>query len=255
MKAIRFCLLALSLTLSLTTVAQDEVEFTADRPGATTGPDVLPRGRVQWETGMGWERSKLDGPAVTTWTLNTTLLRWGFSDFAELRLQGDYLFASGDGDDQNGFSDVAVGTKVKLFEGWKAVPAISLLANVIVPGGHDADFLPREWGGQIGLVFQNELTPWLSLGYDGELIWSDHSKPSAFYGLCLGFSLSDRCSLGLEEYNVSSSGDTESWSEISVAYQLSRRVQLDAGFDISLNYPKRFQNLMIGVAWEIASGK
>ena len=39
-------------------MAQESVGFTADRPGSTTSVDVLPRGRVQWETGIGWERSK-----------------------------------------------------------------------------------------------------------------------------------------------------------------------------------------------------
>ena len=78
----RVVAILLALLPLLASAQSEEVGFTADRPGATTGTDVLPKGRMQWETGIGFERSKLDGPAVNTWTLNTTLLRWGFSDYA-----------------------------------------------------------------------------------------------------------------------------------------------------------------------------
>jgi len=231
--------------------SQDDAGFTADRPGATTSPDVLPKGRLQWETGVAWERDRIGDPATTAWTPNTSMLRWGFSDYAELRLQGSYITMTDGEETTAGLADLSIGTKVRLFDGWKAVPAISLLANLYVPGGSDSNFLPQEWGGQIGLLFQNQLTPWLSLGYEGDLIWSDNSRPAAFYGVCLGFALSDRLSLAVEEYNNSSAGETECFSEISLGYQISPRVQIDLGTDISLNYPTRYHNLMLGVAWQI----
>ena len=231
--------------------AQETTPFTADRPGATTGVDVMPKGRVQWETGVAWEHSKLEGPAATTWTLNTSLLRWGFSDTAELRLQGDWLQTSAAGDHFSGLANVAVGTKVRLFEGWKAVPAISLQGHVLVPGGSEAHYLPAHWGGQLGLLFQNELTSWLSLGYEGDLVWSDTSRPTAFFGLCLGFALSSRLSLAVEEYNYNTSDGTDCWSEIALSYQLTPRLQLDLGTDISLSHFLDYHNVMAGVAWQL----
>ena len=246
--------------LPLCAMAQSEEEagFTADRPGATTGVDVLPKGRVQWETGIGYERSKMDGPAATTWTLNTSLLRWGISESAELRLQADYLYSNCEGVHTNGLSNVAIGTKVKLYDGWGAVPAVSLLGNVMFPdrclpsfGGDGGGLLPEEWGGQMGLLFQNELTSWLSLGYETDLIWSDAAKPTFFWGACLGFQLNDRLSLMAEEYNYQYSDSHENWVELGAAYMLTPRLQLDLATDISLNYPKRYFNLMVGVAWQI----
>jgi len=236
--------------LPLLATAQEEGGFTADRPGATTGVDVLPQGRVQWETGMSWERSKLDEPTTTS-VAGTTMLRWGFSQTAELRLQADYLYASADGYHDSGLSNVSIGTKVRLYEGMKAVPAVSLLAHVLVPGGGDATFLPQEWGGQLGLLFQNQLTSSLSLGYEGDLIWSDDSRPVAFFGLCLGATLSDRLSLAVEEYNYNTSDGTECWSEVALAWQLSPRLQLDLATDIHLQHPGRYHNVLFGVAWQI----
>ena len=248
------CITALSIVSSLNLSAQQEGGFTADRPGATTGPDVLPKGRVQWETGTAWERSSLDGPLTTTWTVNTSMLRWGFSDYAELRLQADYLHRSYEhGGAVNGFDNVTLGTKVRLFDGYNAFPAVSLLANVLIPGGDNAEFLPSHTGGQMGLLFANDLTSWCSLGYEVDLIWNGYTQPTVFWGLGLGFSVGESFTIQVEEYNHSFGGNTESWSELSFAFQLSPRVQLDLGTDINLNHPDRYHNLLLGVSWQLTS--
>ncbi len=251
MKTIRILVSFIFVMSALSVNAQESEGFTADRPGATTGPDVLPTGRVQWETGVAWEHSKLYDIKATTWTLNTSMLRWGFSDYAELRLQADLLQTSEEGEHYGGFDNVTIGTKVKLFDGWKAVPAMSLLANLFVPGGSDSNYLPQEWGGQIGLLFQNQLTSRLGLGYEADLIWSDDDRPTVFWGFCLGFDINDRFSVAVEEFNYNTRVGTECWSEISLAYQLSNRLQIDLGTDISLDYPKRYHNLMLGLSWQI----
>lgn len=59
--------------------------------------------------------------------------------------------------------------------------------NVLVPSSSDDDFLPEEWSGQMGLLFQNELTSWLSLGYEADLTWYGGTKPIFFWDACCGF--------------------------------------------------------------------
>lgn len=241
----------------LLALAQEE-EFTADRPGITNSTDILPAGRLQWETGMGFDRMKADGVTSTTWTLNSSTLRWGIGGPAEVHLQTDYLYTSEEGDHYGGLANVAVGTKINLYSPSAAaegrgglLPEICLLANVFVPGGNDAHYLPRQWGGQLGLVFQHELTPWCTLNYDGELTWSDDERPQAFYGACLCFQLSDRLFLLAEEYNYNQTGGTESWVGLGAGLIVAPRLQLDLSTNMSLNYPKRYANLMVGVSWQL----
>ncbi len=144
--------------LPLSVLAQSEgTGFTADRPGATTGPDVIPKGRQQWETGVGYQHIRMEGLETYSWTLNTTLLRFGISDYAELRLQGDWNKTGGDIYKYNGPANVAIGTKVRLFDGWKFVPEVSLLGNVYVPSKH-YDLMPDNWSGELDLLCQNQLT-------------------------------------------------------------------------------------------------
>jgi hypothetical protein len=192
----------------------------------------------------------MQGLKTYSWTLNTSLLRYGISDYAELRLQGDWSKMGGDILDYNGPENIAIGTKVRLFDGWKFVPAVSLLGNVYVPSKH-YDLMPDNWSGQMGLAFQHQLTDWLSLGYEGNISWFDNDDPTYFYGFCLGFTVSDRWQLMVEEYNNVYNQSTENWSELSAAYQLSDRIQLDISTDIDLEDPKSFWNVSIGVAWQI----
>ena len=237
--------------LPLAALAQtEEAGFTADRPGATTGVDVLPKGRLQWEMGMGYQQVRQDGATSYIWTLNTTLLRFGISDYAELRLQGDWNNEGGEIFDYNGSENVSIGAKARLFDGWKFVPAVSLLGNVFIPSKH-YDNMPNNWSGQMALLFQNQLTQRLSLGYQGQLTWFDSEKPIIFYGVCLGYALNDRWQLMAEEYNYKYPESTENWMELGAAWQLSRRLQIDVNTDINLNDFKSFWSIAVGVAWQI----
>jgi len=103
----------------------------------------------------------------------------------------------------------------------------------------------------LGLLCQNQLAPWLSLGYEADLIWNDSSRPAVFFGLCLGFDINDKLSVGLEEYNENTTDGTDCWSEISIGWQVTSRVQLDIGSDIYLNHLGRYHNVMLGLAWQI----
>ena len=107
----------------------DSPTLSADRPGMATGPDITPFLKVVWETGF---ESTWDGDP--DFLLPTTMLRFGVTKFAELRLEYDGTF--GRLYDRHWSYDVqplVIGTKVKIFEGYKWVPKISLMANLAIP--------------------------------------------------------------------------------------------------------------------------
>jgi hypothetical protein len=57
--------------------------------------------------------------------------------------------------------------------------------------------------------------------------------------------------LAVEEYNYNTSDVTDCWSEIALSYQLTPRLQLDLGTDISLSHFLDYHNVMAGVAWQL----
>ena len=236
-------------TLLPSTILAQEEEFSADRPGATTGTDVMPVGRLQWETGAGYERDKSSAPTEHTWTLNTSLLRYGMAKFAELRLQNDIYSTHADGDALYG--SIAIGTKINMFGGCGLLPAISLLGDVAVPYGKRVDGEHRRVGGQLHALFDTAISHRWSLGCDVGLDWDDNdSDCTVFLGACLSFQATDNLGLFVEEYNHFGNGHT-SWLETGLSYQIGDNLQLDVATDISLNAPADHFVVQFGVAWRM----
>ena len=115
----RIVLIAALLVLGISLKASDgDDDFYPDRPGMATGPGVLGSGLWQFETGFSDEAEKQGGGYNKTFTLNTSMLRYGISDNAELRLQLDGFGVKEAGSNKlSAFLAAPVfGTKIRLFE-------------------------------------------------------------------------------------------------------------------------------------------
>ena len=119
----------LAATLSLAQTKAEPIE--ADRPSFTNGPAVVPRGRLQVESGLTYQSSRgahdLSGPEA--------VLRYGLREDLELRLGlPDYNLARIGERRFEGFGDTYVGAKVRLgapFLGFD----VGLIPGVFLPSG------------------------------------------------------------------------------------------------------------------------
>ena len=224
-------------------------QFTADRPGASTGPSVVNRGVFQWEQGMQYDGDGHEG----SYTFSNTLLRYGLFDGVEVRLGGDAFLTDGD----IYFSGLTFGTKIGLYEGKGGVPAISLMANLAIPGtasaGCDVDHLAPS----LYLLFENALSDRLSLGYNVGVEWNGYTaKPSAFVALCLGASLTDRLGCFVESYNnLWGEEDNFYGADFGLNYMVGERVQLDLSAALDVCDPAHCWAVSFGVAWQITNPK
>ena len=247
----------LFMPLSLMAQEAEEAEFTSDLfGGAMQMPDVLPKGRLQWEPYTFYEHETFDGEGIYNWATFASLLRYGINSTTELRFQTTFMHTSSETEGYYcGIADLAVGFKTKLFEGWKAVPAISVLGNVYIPGGEKLKYLPTNFGGELDLLFANDLASWCRLGYMGGIIWDDTPRPTILWGAYLDFSLSSKLTLSVEESNYYYGDDEieslQSWACVGLYYQLRPRIELGVTTDISLNHQDRFFDVMLGIAWQI----
>lgn len=238
-------LIAMMWLLAVTTMAQtDEAEISADRPGMSTGTDVMPKGKIQWETGVGYES---EGGAAT-YTLNNTLLRYGLVNWAELRVGMDLLHSNG----ITGLSALNIGTKVALIEneGWK--PAISLLANLQTPHIGSQAFCPTHLAPQLYVLFQNQVTSWFNVSYNVGAEWDGTlAEPSTFAAVCLGFSLTERLGCFVESYNYFHSLGNTYAIDLGVNWVVTRNLQLDLAANLDLQNPSNYLMISGGVAWLI----
>ena len=235
----------------------DSSTLSADRPGMATGPDVTPFLKVVWETGF---ESTWDGDPA--FLLPTTMLRFGVTKFAELRLEYDGSYYRFDHQELRHWSydmqPLVIGTKVKIFEGYKWVPKISLMANLAIPLTRVPDgFVQPHTAPSLYLLFQNDVTDWFNIGYNVGAEWSGVSHiPSTFLALSLGFNIGERFGAFVESYNyLTRYGKRNTEAECNLDFGFTclvhPRVQLDLYGMFNCQDPRNFNCIGLGVAWLI----
>lgn len=262
MKKLFTATLCLLLLFPLITSAQDDSGFSPDCPGATTGPDIMPQGKIDWETGFSYEWNRRNGARERVWTINTSTFRFGLTHHAELRLQLDESATYTPAENYVGISNASIGTKIKIFDGDGALPKAAFLGTLLIPGGNHSRYLPQHVGIQTHLLFENQIGRFFSLGYDVGAEWSGSTdNPDVFFGVCLNCQPVDRLCFFIESYNRYNSQKQEDWarpghgshfncmSEIGAAYMVSSRLQLNLYGDINFNEPSKYINIGFGLAW------
>ena len=167
-------------------VFAQEVEFTADRPGASTGPSTVAKGVIQWEQGVQYDGDGGKGAL----TFSSTLFRYGLFDGVELRLSGDGFIYDNANRWKTAFSGVTIGTKIRCYEEQGAVPSIAVLANFSIPCTGTKGFVVENFAPSLYLLFENTLNDRFSLGYNVGAEWDGSSpSPATFLALSLAYIL------------------------------------------------------------------
>lgn len=253
MKRITIFLFFIISLLSIT--AQESIDvISADRPGMATGVDIMPFKKVQFETGFQWDYADKTSSVI----LPTAMLRVGVSSFAELRLQYDGTLTEGSSKWNYGVEPIILGTKIRVFEGWKYVPAVSFMANLAIPSTSELA-KSMHVAPSIYLLFQNDITDWFNVGYNVGAEWNGvDATPATFFAVCLGFGITDNLGAFLESYNYFSRYDLNNGKtavdanlDFGFNYIVHPRVQLDLYASFNCKNPKLYSNLGFGIAWLI----
>ena len=235
------------ILITLGAIAQ-EVEFTADRPGASTGPATVARNVVQLEQGVQFDGD--DG--YGQFTFSNTLLRYGLFDGMELRLGGDALIHHTYDHWQAAFAGLSIGAKIQCFEGQGAIPAVSVLADFAIPGTSSHGFETEHFAPSLYLLFENPVNDWLSIGYNVGAEWNGSvAAPSTFVALCLGFTITECLGCFAESYNNFSRYGNAYGVDFGFNYMVGERVQLDVAANLDICNPKQCWAVSFGVAWQI----
>ena len=233
---------------SFVSLFAQEAEFTADRPGASTGPSTVAKGVIQWEQGIQYDGDGGKG----AFTFSNTLFRYGLFDGMELRLSGDGFIYNNGNRWKPAFSGINIGTKIRCYEGNGAVPAVSVLADFSIPATGTKGFAVENFTPSLYLLFENPLNDKFSLGYNVGAEWNGESpSPAAFLALCLGYSINERLGCFVESYNYLAGEGNQFCADFGFNYMLARKVQLDAAANLDLRDPAHCWAVSLGVAWQI----
>ncbi|MBQ6771660.1 MAG: transporter [Bacteroidales bacterium] len=246
-------LFTLIMLLACLCHAQDELPtLSADRPGYTWGAEVLPLHKISWENGFGFE-SGADGSR--TFTLNSTIVRYGIFQNVELRVGTDLLLLNDGQAMESSFamSPLTIGTKLKVFESSNWLPSIGLLAEFKSPHVGSKELLPSHLAPSMYLMFEHEINDRLWLCYDTSVEWDGETAvPQTFLSLAIGFNITDDIGAFVETYNyLHPEQENQYMTEFGFTWMPSRRVQLDIECDLDFQDFGRYYALGCGVAWMI----
>lgn len=245
MKRIIFTVL---MMFSFVGIFAQEVEFTADRPGASTGPSTVAKGVIQWEQGVQYDGDGGKG----AFTFSNTMFRYGLFNGVELRLCGDGFIYNNGSKWKPAFSGVSIGTKIRCYEGDGAVPAVSVLADFSIPYTGTECFVVENFTPSLYLLFENNLNDKLSLGYNVGAEWNGVSpSPVAFLALCLGYSINDDLGCFVESYNYFGKAGNQFCADFGFNYMVGHKVQLDVAANLDLRDPAHCWAVSFGVAWQM----
>lgn len=232
--------------------AQDELPaLVPDRPGMSWGAEVTPHHKVIWDNGFGYEKSA-DG--AQTIKLSSAMFRYGLFENMELRVGSEFLLNKEDGTQKPtfGIAPLAIGAKIKLYEGSGILPSVGVLAEFRSPHVGTKDQLPSYLAPSAYLLFEHSIGERFWLCYNAGLEWDgETAEPTTFLALAIGCNITEGLGTFIESYNYLNSEGSQHMTEIGFTWLVSRRVQLDLETDLDLLNLGKYYSVGCGVSWLI----
>ncbi len=227
--------------------------LTADRPGMATTADIVLPLKFQIETGCSFEKMSSGNTYQENILYNTSLLRFGINENAEIRLQTDFAQVKTESSSLIGFNPLTIGTKLKLTEGNSWLPKTSLLLNLTLPWVGKKDFRPDKLSPSFYLLMQNNITDKLNICYNvGVQDDAENSTPQEFVALCFGYSFTDRLSAFIESYNWFEANTPPANSfDLGCACLIGKNIQIDVSGNMNVQGFRNYFMVNCGLAWRI----
>ena len=232
--------------------AQNELPTVVpDRPGHTFGADITHFQKLGWDNGFSFEKAS---NGTRTFTLNSTILRYGLFQNMELRVGTDFLMYDNEAAMPIfGIAPLTVGTKIKFNEGSGIIPSVGFLAELKSPHVGSKDLLPSHLAPAMYAIFEHSIGERFSISYNAGLEWNgETATPTTFLAFALGYNFTESFGAFVETYNYLHPEEANQYmTEFGLTWLVSRRVQLDLEADLDFQNLGKYFSIGAGVAWMI----
>ena len=216
--------------------AHGQEAISTERPSFSNSSSVLVPGRLNVETGFQYQRTD---DSLEELLLNTTQLRYGVSEFFELRMFWNLQQADAQVEGANlsgtGFAPLGLGFKMKVLEGQGWIPQTAFIAEISLRGGTD--------------IFKSErVVPALrysmgwSIGEKGSLthtynmFWSEGTdRVTNLLTLIYSHGLTDDLTGFMEVYSFHTKGSNDYRMDAGLIYLIAPRFQVDLSGGVGLS--------------------
>lgn len=239
----------LFLVVSISCYSQKE-PLEADRPDQTETPSIVPKGMFQVESGFTFQKNTSKS---TTFSMPSTLWKYGISTTIELRLITEFIFEKDETQKQNGLLPIAVGFKINLMQekGW--LPKTSLISHVSLKNWSSSKYKYDYYVPDFRFTMQHKLGNNFCLGYNLGAEWDGFTKQStALYTLTTGYSINKKLGSYLELFGFAPQNEIAYHNfDGGFTYLINNNfmVDLSSGFGITRSAPKYY--FALGVSFRI----
>lgn len=209
--------------------ASESIE--SSRPGVAIGANLVPVQSLQIETGFQYLTTQ--SSEKSSQRTSITEIRYGLNPSFELTSEIDYENKHLDGEpNEEGFSDIELGVKVRLIDDSQKAPSLFLRARLQLPGG-DGEFTQNHPAPNAVLASGYEFTDRVSIEGDiGARYNPDEGVTEGFYALNLSHEISERTSVFIEGYHSLEDENGAIEGDLGAAYLVTPNFQ----FDFSLGW-------------------
>lgn len=254
MKKSIFLLGAVILLAQLHLSAQDESPISTDRPNTTDATGLLLPGTLQFEFGYFHQSDKQGGATIKDITQPNVGIKYGITDWVEIRLLGNYLShkekSSTQDDKLSGMTALILSPKFRVLEqeGW--LSKISLTTSFTFPDIGKTEFQNKEINLGYRVLVENSLGGKFSLAHAIGADWDDNSKAVWALSSVLGISHTDKIGTFWEVYGTLASEFSDTiLINGGMTYFLNNNLQADAMIGIGLNDAAADYYISFGIAW------
>ncbi len=224
-------------------------QINSDRPGYSDPPQTVGLSKIQWENGLDF--TMIDGKTdVYEMNFVNSMIRYGISDYSEIRLTFGYSKLKLDDDNNfSGLSNLGLGTKLKINESEnELIPSSSLIMNLNLPYG-DENFKPSKLEPALVFVFENGVSDDFTVGYNIGFEWVE-SDISYLASLSIAYNLNDDLNITvgyLNEFNETNS--PKQFLEFAIGYMVMSNLQIDLWIANTPFYETKDNFIGVGFSW------
>jgi len=250
---------SLMCILSHTSAFAAEEAIATDRPDFVESAQVVGRGKLQFETGLSYEKNSLNG--INSRSFSTpTLLRFGVADTWEFRVETDGFMQNRQSDPLGasqtlrGFADTSLGIKWQMQDGdeAKGTPALAWLAHADLASGA-TNFRGQGVRPSLRLVAEWELPGDTSVGIMPGLMWNTNDEGKRYTMGIMAITVSTDLGKGWrgfvevagQQLTSKANGGNVVTFDTGVSYLINNDTQID--FAISKGISKAAANLQAGI--------
>jgi len=223
----------------------------SDRPTQAVSSSIIATGSIQVEGGVGAgfvpeglkNRNQILAPTV--------LVRYGLSDYFELRMKTQFESHSSPLDLKrtSGMADLQIGTKIRLLDKEDSDTKVAWLTQVVIPTG-SRGISEDIFKGINRLSISHVITESINLGYNFGFNYRPDINGDLTYAVPLKVAVSKKVSFYVEPY-----GQYRRLLEVEanlgggLTYLLKDNVQFDFSFGTGLNHKMNY--LAAGFSWNV----